>query len=413
MIRMGLDAASHSHRGAGRGGLAVAFLLGGGITFLAVGAVLVPDNAKVTITAPGDRSEVGPRETVRGTSSRLRSDQDIWVLVQPSAVPMFHPQVRPAARLTTGGWSIAAFFASGAPRPESEEFRLVAAVASPAASRALSDYLERSARENLFPGLTSLPEGMEIKSEVKVFLPGSGGERPRTPNPIRVLRALRRAIGGVAGQAIAAVIGGLILYWLIVDGNPPPPPPVTVPALAGRPLAEASEALESAGLRIAEDSRLCRDQAQGRVVDQEPEGGSTVKRGAGVSLAVSEQKPEGEILSPRSGDREVPRSYTVEGTVCGIPRGRHLWLAVETGAGLYPKTREVVLSAKHRFATDVIEAGSPQHFSLVLLLVGSRGHREIERWLRRGEETGRFPPLESITGSTRLDVVSGLAPASE
>jgi hypothetical protein len=121
--------------------------------------------------------------------------------------------------------------------------------------------------------------------------------------------------------------------------------------------------------------------------------------------------PHGDILRPRRGEG-VERTYMIEGTACGIPSGKHLWVAVETAAGLSPKTPEVEPSRTGRFAVNVRDlAEIPEGFSVVLLLVGARGHEVIVRWLETGDRTGSFPPLhdEEIPGISRLDVNAGLS----
>lgn len=105
----------------------------------------------------------------------------------------------------------------------------------------------------------------------------------------------------------------------------------------------------------------------------------------------------------------VPRRFTVEGKACGIPRDNHLWIVVQTGAGLSAKDPELLLAREGHFARKIVEPNDiPAGFSVVLLLVSPRGHRQIEEWLAEGRARGSFPPLRSISGSTPLDTVPGL-----
>jgi hypothetical protein len=94
----------------------------------------------------------------------------------------------------------------------------------------------------------------------------------------------------------------------------------------------------------------------------------------------------------------------VRGRLAGIPRGRHVWIAVMRGGGLFPKEPEIPSSIS-RWARRVDEAGPPHDFSLALLMVGRRGHHDIVRWLERGRRSGNFPALGTIRASRRLDAV--------
>jgi len=119
-------------------------------------------------------------------------------------------------------------------------------------------------------------------------------------------------------------------------------------------------------------------------------------------------EPDGEITAPKRGS-SVPADFTVEGSLSGIPRRQHVWLATQVDDRLFPKPPE--LSAQDReFVQDVVEAGGPGgiRFSLVLLMVDNAGQQQIEDWVERGGATRDFPGIRKISGSVRLDVVSRL-----
>ena len=118
--------------------------------------------------------------------------------------------------------------------------------------------------------------------------------------------------------------------------------------------------------------------------------------------------PIGKILAPRHGTR-VTRSFGIEGTLSGIPAGNHVWAAVQVGNLLFPKEPEIP-ARDRRFAQALVQtAGLPEgRFTLVLLLVDSKGHAEIEAWLDHGRRSGDFPGLARISGASRLDVVRDL-----
>ena len=117
----------------------------------------------------------------------------------------------------------------------------------------------------------------------------------------------------------------------------------------------------------------------------------------------------GRIESPRSGER-VPRSFLVDGTLSRkIPRGRHVWLAVQLGNLLFPKEPEIPRGDRH-WEQAIVEGGDPPggSFSIALLMVDRNGHRAIEEWLERGRGGEGFPGMEEIPGSEKLSVVRQL-----
>ncbi len=68
-------------------------------------------------------------------------------------------------------------------------------------------------------------------------------------------------------------------------------PTVPVPALTGRPLAQAVGALQAAGLQGTTEERSSADVPAGTVMEQQPAAGATLSRGQTVSLVVSRGPP--------------------------------------------------------------------------------------------------------------------------
>jgi hypothetical protein len=122
----------------------------------------------------------------------------------------------------------------------------------------------------------------------------------------------------------------------------------------------------------------------------------------------SSNEPRGAITFPRDGAK-VQRVFTAEGTLADIPNDQRVWLAVEVSGLLFPKEPEI--TAEAHWLMESIEAGKLPGgaFSLVLLMVGSRGQRQIEAWLERGRASGEFAGLPEIDESRKLDTVSQLA----
>jgi hypothetical protein len=216
-----------------------------------------------------------------------------------------------------------------------------------------------------------------------------------------------------AGGAVAAVVSAVAPF--VSDGGTDEAVPaeqsakgprlIPVPDVRGGQLGPAKEAIQAAGLdyRIR---KVCSPRPSGRVIRQQPKG--QVVQGTVISVSAS-RGPYADIRRPKSG--VVRHRYSVEGKVCGIPDSKNLWIAVQTGAGLSPKTPELHPDRDGGFGISVQDPSSiPEGFSVVLLLVGSRGETAIERWLEEGRQTGRYPPLddEDIPGNIRLDAVSRL-----
>ncbi len=116
--------------------------------------------------------------------------------------------------------------------------------------------------------------------------------------------------------------------------------------------------------------------------------------------------PQGRIISPQDGD-SVSRAFTVEGTTRDIPRDKHLWVVVQVSNRLFPKEPEIPRVDRH-WNQDIFEGGNPPggKFSIILMMVDSRGNDEIEAWLDKVRRNESAPGLTKITGSSKLDAVT-------
>ena len=116
----------------------------------------------------------------------------------------------------------------------------------------------------------------------------------------------------------------------------------------------------------------------------------------------------GRILNPgRAGEFAQP--LRVEGELSSIPHGHHVWLAFDVRGLLYPVEPELHSGdGRFTFSTNVDAPEEP--FSLVLMLVGTKGQRAIEYWLLEGGLGEGFPGFDHIPGVSELDRVRGLLP---
>jgi hypothetical protein len=116
----------------------------------------------------------------------------------------------------------------------------------------------------------------------------------------------------------------------------------------------------------------------------------------------------GRILNPgRAG--EVTQRLRVEGELSSVPHGRHVWLAFGVRGLLYPAEPELH-GGDGRFALNINAETPEEPFSLVLMLVGTKGQRAIEYWLLEGGLGEGFPGFDRIPGASELDRVQGLLP---
>lgn len=119
----------------------------------------------------------------------------------------------------------------------------------------------------------------------------------------------------------------------------------------------------------------------------------------------------GRILRPeRAG--EVAQPLRVEGELSSVPRGHHVWLALEVRGLLYPLEPELHGGDGH-FAFGASSESPEEPFSLVLMLVGTKGQRAIEYWLLEGGLGEGFPGFDRIPGASELDRVQGLVPGRD
>lgn len=131
---------------------------------------------------------------------------------------------------------------------------------------------------------------------------------------------------------------------------------------------------------------------------------------AGISIYVItlNPAPQGKIISPLDGE-SVSRDFTVEGTLKNIPAEKHAWTVVQINNRLYPKEPEIPLVDQH-WLQDVSEGGNPPSgkFSVILIVVGPQGNKEIKTWLNKVHVRESAPALNKISGSSKLDAATNL-----
>lgn len=98
----------------------------------------------------------------------------------------------------------------------------------------------------------------------------------------------------LGGTIIIIALICIVLYWLFfaslgwITGHGKE---LKVPAITGKTLKESIRVLENAGFDVEIDSTYSPDQKPLMVLDQQPEGGTTVKEGRTIFLTVNKQSP--------------------------------------------------------------------------------------------------------------------------
>ena len=114
------------------------------------------------------------------------------------------------------------------------------------------------------------------------------------------------------------------------------------------------------------------------------------------------------IVSPRPGDH-VGTKIDVKLQVPQVPKGKHLWIAVERRGMIWPSLPEVV-PKNGEWSGTVHERGTPGNLDIVLIAVEDEGHARILKWHEEAQKTGKYPALNLKTlGATRIDAVKNLS----
>lgn len=122
------------------------------------------------------------------------------------------------------------------------------------------------------------------------------------------------------------------------------------------------------------------------------------------SLKERDVKTSGKITEPQAY-QFVGRSIEIQGELNHIKSGDYFWISIKIGNLFWPK--EIAIpNSNGEFKVTIYEGGNPESglFSIVLLQVPSNGHKLIQDWIRRGNETGDYPGITTVFGATELDI---------
>jgi hypothetical protein len=113
------------------------------------------------------------------------------------------------------------------------------------------------------------------------------------------------------------------------------------------------------------------------------------------------RKPQGKINLPQSR-AVVSRLFRAEGTADNLPTDKHLFLVVQVGGLLWPKSEVQVNNSA--WVSEIHEGGNPPNgqFTLSLYLVSRKAYENIAAWEERGQTTGHYSGLRSIGAGIKL-----------
>ena len=116
----------------------------------------------------------------------------------------------------------------------------------------------------------------------------------------------------------------------------------------------------------------------------------------------------GRIAEPKPGQIVTRRTFVCKGKAYGVGAQTHLWLAVEANNHVWPKEREVHVSADGTWENAVYEDGATDKFSVSLLSASPDAEKTINQWIEDGQKTGQYKELGGIPGTERIYRVDGL-----
>jgi len=116
----------------------------------------------------------------------------------------------------------------------------------------------------------------------------------------------------------------------------------------------------------------------------------------------------GSITEPKPGQIVSRRTFVCKGKANGLGPQTHLWLAVEGNNHVWPKEREVHVSADGTWENMVYEDGATDKFSVSLLSASPEAEKQINQWIEDGKKTGQYKELSGIPGTERISRIDGV-----
>lgn len=121
---------------------------------------------KIETTYPYDGATVEISEMIQGTSQGIPEGHVIWVVVYSYDSDCYYPQNNPADIQADGSWSSLAIIGIG--EDVSKRFDIIIVLADERAQDIFNTYITQAIRNESWPGLESLPEGVTIYARILV-----------------------------------------------------------------------------------------------------------------------------------------------------------------------------------------------------------------------------------------------------
>ncbi len=127
------------------------------------------DHQKTTLSIdhPEQNAMVPLAVTVTGSSRDIPDNRKIWIVVFPLMANSYYPQDRSADLQADGKWTSVAYIGEKN-KSTGEQFDIIAVLVDANAEMQFRNYIQRSKNANSYPGLGSLPQGVEIYSRITV-----------------------------------------------------------------------------------------------------------------------------------------------------------------------------------------------------------------------------------------------------
>jgi hypothetical protein len=136
---------------------------------IAVQTQVQVDNPMAKLTIPGDGEPASHKVVIEGAYSEKEENMDLWVVVRPVESPSFHPQPGPIGKEAGMKWSTIAHLGESQSKNIGEEYIIYFVSTAIEGSRVFSNYLENPENVDKWPGLKTLPDGVNAIDSIRVI----------------------------------------------------------------------------------------------------------------------------------------------------------------------------------------------------------------------------------------------------
>jgi PKD repeat protein len=124
--------------------------------------ISVQNKPQIKITYPSKTAHIV--ETIKGTAKNIPEGQTVWIVIYPHTAHKYYPINKPD--IQNGKWSLPAQF--GEAKDTGTKFDTIAVLANKQANEVLSTYLDTCIKNQQWPGILKLPNGVKTFGKVTV-----------------------------------------------------------------------------------------------------------------------------------------------------------------------------------------------------------------------------------------------------